>query len=214
VGTTIHPPPAASPPHGAGGSTGGAHGRSVRDRAGSASGTGVWVGIAAISMSFAALTSALIVGQSSAAIWRHVALPSILYLNTFILLTSSVTLEISRRRFRRFVAREVNDSAAVLRALCGTLVLGLLFVAGQWMARMDLRSQGLYLATNSGCSFLYLFTVLHAVHVLGGVAGLFYVIRRLNGARLRRSTLDAASRYWHFVDVLWVYLLLLLWAKL
>ena len=52
------------------------------------------------------------------------------------------------------------------------------------------------------------------LHVLGGLVGLLYVIGKLRKSELRRSTLDAASRYWHFVDVLWVYLLLLLWMKL
>jgi heme/copper-type cytochrome/quinol oxidase subunit 3 len=52
------------------------------------------------------------------------------------------------------------------------------------------------------------------LHVLGGIIGLAYVIRKLDESELRRGTLDAASRYWHFVDVLWVYLLLLLWMKL
>jgi len=50
--------------------------------------------------------------------------------------------------------------------------------------------------------------------VLGGLGGLMRVIRRLNQSILRKSTLDATSRYWHFMDVLWVYLLLLLWMKL
>ena len=57
-------------------------------------------------------------------------------------------------------------------------------------------------------------TALHAIHVLGGLGGLIRVIYRLNRSILRKSTLDATSRYWHFMDVLWVYLLLLLWMKL
>ena len=60
--------------------------------------TGVWIAIATISMSFAALTSALVVRQSSAPDWQHLNLPSLLYVNTLVLLASSMTLESSRRR--------------------------------------------------------------------------------------------------------------------
>ncbi len=85
---------------------------------------------------------------------------------------------------------------------------------GQYLAWLQLRSQGLYLATNPNSSFFYVLTAMHALHVLGGLGGLMRVIRRLNQSILRKSTLDATSRYWHFMDVLWVYLLLLLWMKL
>ncbi|PYX94267.1 MAG: hypothetical protein DMG71_13015, partial [Acidobacteria bacterium] len=63
-------------------------------------------------------------------------------------------------------------------------------------------------------SFFYVFTAGHVLHLLGGLGGLGRVISKLNKLVLRRSTLDATSRYWHFMDVLWVYLLLLLWMKL
>ena len=90
----------------------------------------------------------------------------------------------------------------------------MVFVAGQYAAWLQLRSQGLYLATNPNSSFFYLLTALHGLHVLGGLAGLTYVIRKLNRVVLRRSTLDSFSYYWHFMGILWVYLLLLLWMKL
>jgi cytochrome c oxidase subunit 3 len=93
-------------------------------------------------------------------------------------------------------------------------LLGLLFVAGQAYAWMQLKSQGLGLATNVSYSFFYVLTVAHALHVLGGLGGLVRAIGKLNHAGLRRSTLDATSRYWHFMGALWLYLLLLLWMKL
>ena len=92
--------------------------------------------------------------------------------------------------------------------------MGLLFVAGQTFAWMQLKSQGFGLATNISYSFFYVLTVAHALHVSGGLGGLVRVIGKLNKSVLRRSTLDATSRYWHFMGVLWVYLLLLLWMKL
>jgi cytochrome c oxidase subunit 3 len=82
------------------------------------------------------------------------------------------------------------------------------------MAWLQLRSKGLYLATNPNSSFFYVFTAAHALHVLGGLGGLVRVIRKLNISVLRRSTLDATSYYWHFMGVLWLYLFLLLRMKL
>ena len=176
--------------------------------------TGIWVGIAAIGMTFAAFTSALIVRKGSSNDWQPFTLPAVLYLNTVVLLASSVSLEIGRRRVAAFMAGLKTHHATPARWLYITLSLGLIFVAGQYMAWTQLRSQGLFLATNPSSSFFYLLTALHALHVLGGLAGLILVIRRLRSCVLRRSTLDIASRYWHFMDVLWLYLLLLLWINL
>jgi cytochrome c oxidase subunit III len=179
-----------------------------------ASRTGVWVAIAAISMSFAAFTSAMVVRQGASSDWRHLPLPRILYLNTLILLVSSVTLEVARRRFRRFTAGTESQPTGAQRALYATFALGLLFIAGQYLAWLQLTAQGLYLATNPSSSFFYVFTAIHGLHVLGGMAGLLYVIGKLGKSVLRRGTLDATSHYWHFMDVLWLYLLWVLWMKL
>jgi cytochrome c oxidase subunit III len=156
----------------------------------------------------------LFVRKGSSLDWRHFTLPSILYFNTAVLFASSITLELSRRR--------VAASAGGLKAQAGgpagwvfaTLSLGLLFVAGQYVAWLQLRAEGLYLATNPSSSFFYVLTATHALHVLGGLGGLMYVIDKLRKSLLRRSTMDAAARYWHFMDVLWLYLLFLLWMKL
>jgi cytochrome c oxidase subunit 3 len=134
--------------------------------------TGIWVIMASITMSFAAFTSALVVRQGTAPL-QHISLPPVLYLNTLVIIASSVTLEIARRR-----------------------------------------AQGFGLAANISYSFFYVLTVMHALHLLGGLGGMARVVGKLRNATLRRSTLDATLRYWHFMGVLWVYLLLLLWMKL
>jgi cytochrome c oxidase subunit 3 len=82
------------------------------------------------------------------------------------------------------------------------------------MAWLQLRAQGLYLATNPNSSFFYVFTAIHALHVLGGLGGLVRVIGKLSHSTLRRSTLDATAYYWHFMGVLWVYLFVLLWMRI
>jgi cytochrome c oxidase subunit III len=192
--------------------------RRVKDYSPPPASTGIWVGLAGITMTFAAFTSALIVRQGAAPDWRHITLPPVLYLNTLVIIASSVTLEISRRRVAAFMAGPQNQNNVradnPARWLYITLFLGLLFVAGQTFAWLQLRAQGFKLATNISYSFFYVLTVAHALHLLGGLGGLVRVLRKLNSSVLKRSTLDATSRYWHFMGVLWVYLLFLLWMKL
>jgi|HubBroStandDraft_6_1064221.scaffolds.fasta_scaffold00194_18 cytochrome c oxidase subunit 3 len=233
MATTVHEPPKIEidrlPSHGSG--NGGwrnlvpADGdlRRVKDSSPPPASTGIWVGLAAITMTFAAFTSALIVRQGTAPL-VHIALPPVLYLNTLLIIASSISLEAARRRIAAFMGAMQNgvqndvqnepNRANPARWLYITLLLGLLFVAGQTFAWMQLRSQGFGLATNVSYSFFYVLTVAHALHVFGGLGGLVRVIRKLNKSVLRRSTLDATSRYWHFMGALWVYLLLLLWMKL
>ncbi len=188
--------------------------RAVQEYSPPPSKTGIWVFLAAISMSFLAFTSALIVRQGAAMDWRHLVLPRILFLNTVVLLASSVTLEFARRRIAVFMggSRALVENPA--RWLYATMFLGLTFVAGQYGAWLQLRAQGLYLATNPNSSFFYVLTAIHALHVLGGMVGLAYVMRKLGRLTLRRHTLDSFSYYWHFMGILWVYLLLLLWMRL
>ena len=178
------------------------------------SSTAIYVVLFAITMMFAAFSSALIVRKGSSLDWQTFTLPSILYFNTLILLASSVTLEVSRRRVAAFMGGLKSQVESPARWLYITLFLGLLFVAGQYAAWSQLRTEGLYLATNPSSSFFYVLTATHALHVLGGLGGLVYVIRKLSKSALRRSQLDATARYWHFMDILWLYLLCLLWMKL
>lgn len=175
---------------------------------------GVWVGMAGITMSFAAFTSALIVRQGASPDWRHFSLPAVLYFDTLALLASSATLEFGRRRVATYMGGLKNQVASPARWLYATLILGLVFVVGQYVAWLQLKSQGLFLATNPSSSFFYVLTAAHALHVFGGLGGLVRVIRKLGNSTLRRSTLDATSYYWHFMDVLWLYLLFLLWSKI
>jgi cytochrome c oxidase subunit 3 len=188
----------------------------VRSAHAEASRSGIWVGICTITMSFMAFISALYVRQGSSANWTHIVLPRILYFNTLALLVSSATLEMSRRALA--AAPEMN-SGAVRRGLSwltATLALGLLFVAGQYEAWRQLAAQGLYLATNANSSFYYVLTAMHGLHLLAGIAALLFVMGRLwfVGDRFRRSTFEATAIYWHFMGVLWLYLLLVLRTKL
>jgi cytochrome c oxidase subunit 3 len=166
--------------------------------------TGVWVGIAGVFTMFAALTSAAIVRQGSADDWEHVALPAIVYANTAILFASSVALEVARRKVRG------GNSAAGFRWMAASVLLGVLFVAGQVVAWTELRARGVELATAPSDAFFYVLTGMHAFFVVGGMGGLLRVMR---SHTLLRSTIDGAAYYWHFMAVLWACLLLLLWMR-
>jgi cytochrome c oxidase subunit III len=227
MATTIHPPdiekvesPLNGGKSGGGGllNSGPLHPklRAVDDPSPEPSRTGIWIGLAAITMSFAAFTSALVVRESTANDWRHLRIPSIVFVNTLVLLASSAALEVARRRVAAYVRGKDGSRFQPLFWLWATLLLGLVFVAGQYAAWLQLRAQGLYLATNPNSSFFYVLTAMHALHVLGGLAGLARVIYKLSAPvlTLRRSTMDATSYYWHFMGVLWLYLLWLVWMKL
>jgi cytochrome c oxidase subunit III len=177
--------------------------------------SGIWVGIFAITMSFAAFTSALYVRQGSGD-WVHIVLPPIVYANTLGLLLSSLTLELARRATPRDSVSPVIASSQTVAWLLLTLALGLAFVAGQYLAWRHLAAQGLYLATNSNSSFFYVFTAMHGLHLLGGIAALSYVILRLGSGhrQVRRNLFRALAIYWHFMGVLWLYLLLVIWTRL
>jgi cytochrome c oxidase subunit 3 len=174
--------------------------------------TGVWIGIAAITMSFAAYTSAFIVRQGGATDWQHIALPPILYLNTLVLLASSATLRHGRRLMELDAQWRVPAASRGVTWLRLTLGLGLLFLAGQIVAWRQLAAEGLYLSTSPSSGFFYVLTALHGLHLLGGIIALVYALRRVRVSRPLPPTgvLDATAVYWHFMDALWVYLLLLL----
>ena len=169
--------------------------------------TGMWVALAAIVMLFAAFSSALIVRKGLSSDWVATGLPPILWLNTLLLATSSLTLELSRKSLA------VGLGEGFVRWWYATAGLGLAFIAGQLIAWRELASRGVYLATNPSSSFFYLLTAAHGVHLLGGICALFYVVfraRRYLLAPEKRTAVDVTAIYWHFMDGLWIYVLLLL----
>ena len=134
-------------------------------------------------------------------------MPWILWVNTAVLLTSSVTLEIARRKLR------IDNLRGFKQLWTLTTVLGLIFVAGQIIAWTQLAAQGVYVTSRLASSFFYVFTSLHAVHLLGGICALLYVRSRtfIPGRVTRFVAAEVASYYWHFMDGLWLFLLALLY---
>ncbi|MFQ5663492.1 MAG: heme-copper oxidase subunit III [Terriglobia bacterium] len=169
--------------------------------------TGISLALAAILMFFMGLTSSYVVRKGLSDDWVAFALPRILWLNTVVLLASSVTLE----RARRFLGRA--QPGGFRRWWGVTTALGILFLAGQVVAWHQLAAAGVYLSTNPSSSFFYVLTGAHGAHLLGGVIALLYVGFRRDRAGVRpnqRTAATASAIYWHFLGALWVFLFLLL----
>jgi len=172
--------------------------------------TGISLGLAAILMFFMALTSAYIVRKGLGGDWRPIQLPRVLWFNTLVLLVSSVTIEIARRKERA-------AQLAAFRNWWGvTTGLGCLFLLGQVQAWRQLRAAGVFVASNPSSSFFYVLTAAHGAHLVGGILALAYVAARAwpatAGSRITQDTAaELASVYWHFMDGLWVFLFLLLY---
>jgi cytochrome c oxidase subunit 3 len=172
---------------------------------------GMWVGLASILMLFVALTSAYILrqtrGLSEVHDWTPLEMPTALWFNTFVLLISSVSIELARRALKR------NDYKRFRAWISSTTLLGIAFLAGQIIAWRQLAGQGIYVNTHPHSSFFYLLTSLHALHLLGGIIALAYVTiagLRLRISLRRRTVVNVTALYWHFMDGLWIYLFLLL----
>ncbi|HEX8847880.1 MAG TPA: cytochrome c oxidase subunit 3 [Pyrinomonadaceae bacterium] len=172
---------------------------------------GMWVALAAVAMMFTALTSAYIVRANTSNDWHPLAAPSLLWVSTALIVLSSVTFEIARRALMN------GRSAVYNRWLVATVLLGLAFLATQLLAWRQLVAQGIYLSSNPHSSFFYVLTGAHAVHLLGGILALDYLLlrsrrkrRERNAALKEQAAVHAISLYWHFMDGLWIYLFLLL----
>ena len=127
--------------------------------------------------------------------WQPVQLPESLWLSTGLILASSIPFEFARRVYRK------GDRRRAAKLLWVAAILGLAFLGAQVSAWRQLEQQGVYLAGNPHSSFFYIFTGLHAAHLLGGLVALFFV---LLGRPKRRELVDVTTYYWHFLGVLWI----------
>jgi len=164
----------------------------------------MWVAIGAIIMMFAGLTSAYIVKSGQAA-WTGVRTPVLFWYSTAVLLISSVTIQASLRAFRQ---RNMSRFRSLFLL---TLVLGIVFVLLQWKGFQYLWDHGVRLEGAGAGQFLYIIFGLHAIHVLGGIVALVVMALRQFFSKTRNydsTPIEVMCTYWHFVDVLWLYLLI------
>ncbi len=170
----------------------------------------LWVAIASIVMMFAGLTSAYIV-KSGQPGWENVQTPKVFWFSTAVLIVSSITLQSSLVAFKR------RSMAQFRLLLIATLLLGVAFVILQWIGFSWLWKHGVNFEGSGAGQFLYVIFGLHALHVLGGVVALaIIIIKQYFGQTKNYSSVpyEVMSTYWHFVDVLWLYLLIFfIWIK-
>ena len=195
------------PPAGGDGGGDGDQGRRPRKPPQRRYSTAIMLGMISILIFFLGLCSAFLALRHVSQAWVPLHLPRILWLNTAILLLSSYTLVKARQRLSAL------DFPAFRKLWRVTTILGSLFLAGQLVAWLQLVGAGLYIASSQATSFFYIFTAAHAAHLLGGVTALLYVATRdfEKGKISRTTAVEVTSYYWHFMDGLWVFLLLLLY---
>jgi cytochrome c oxidase subunit 3 len=170
---------------------------------------GLWAFLGTVSMLFIGFTSAYIVRRTGID-WRPLPLPRLLWWNTAALLLSSVALEVARR------CRATLDLRGLRLWLGATALLASLFVAGQFQAWRLLRALGFFLSSNPHSSFFYMLSGVHLFHLGGGLVWFALVLYRLRGPRYAPAaggrTLSLFATYWHFLGLLWVYVLVLIFV--
>lgn len=169
----------------------------------------MWIAIASIVMMFAGLSSAFIVKRAQAN-WVSYTIPLAFYYSTATIVISSVAIIMARKSF---INRQMHNYSLWLAF---TIFLGFLFVMLQYYGFVHLWNQGVTLSRNVSFSFLYVIVGLHALHVTGGLVALIVMfIQSLNKNKRVYSAIHISimGTYWHFVDILWLYLLLFLIIK-
>lgn len=170
----------------------------------------LWVAIASIIMMFAGLTSAYLV-KGSLPGWAAIEVPKIFYYSTAILLLSSITLQLGLKQFKERQRQRYRQLMGI------TLILGAVFLIMQVMGFQQLYQAGIKMEGSGAGQFLYIIFGLHGLHVAGGVIALLVMFLQTFSSRFRSYNpvpLEVMSTYWHFVDVLWIYLFVFFLMKL
>lgn len=162
----------------------------------------LWVGLGSIIMMFAGLTSAYIV-KGSQPEWATVEMPTIFYYSTGVIVASSITIQMALKAFRE------RSMMQYRRLITVTAVLGAAFIIMQLIGFNQLWNKGIDFKGSGAGQFLYIIFGLHVLHVLGGVVTLLVMFLKAFSSKVRNYnpvTIELASTYWHFVDLLWIYL--------
>jgi cytochrome c oxidase subunit 3 len=165
----------------------------------------MWAAIGSIVMMFAGLTSAYIVKKNQGN-WLVIELPVMFWYSTGVILASSITMWLASAAIK--AGKTINYKLFITL----TSILGIVFVSLQWDGFKDLELRGFALIgpqSNSASSFLFIITGLHMLHVLGGVVALFVLFFRaifIKSSQINIVPIQIVATYWHFVDILWIYL--------
>lgn len=166
----------------------------------------LWLFMVTVVMIFAALTSAYIVRQAEGN-WLEYELPEIFWVTSGIVILSSIALQVA------YYSAKKDNFLGLRLGMVLTGVLGIAFLIGQWYSWVALVDREVFFVGNPAGSFLYVFTGLHALHLISGV--IFLIIVLISTFRYKvhsqaLNTLEMAATYWHFLGGLWLYLFLFL----
>ncbi|HUR10065.1 MAG TPA: heme-copper oxidase subunit III [Flavitalea sp.] len=162
----------------------------------------LWVAIGSIIMMFAGLTSAYIV-KGNLPGWSSLVVPVVFYYSTAVMLASSISVQGALKAFKERNMRQYRLLITI------TAILGVLFMALQYVGFRTLWNSGISWKGSGPGQFLYIIFGLHALHVLGGVIALLIMFIKAYSAKFRNYnpvSVELISTYWHFVDLLWLYL--------
>jgi Heme/copper-type cytochrome/quinol oxidase, subunit 3 len=164
----------------------------------------LWVAIGSIIMMFAGLTSAYVV-KSGQASWQNIQIPTIFLYSTGVILLSSLTMQMALRSFKD---REMQKYRLFIAT---TFVLGTCFIILQLTGFQQLWKSGVTLNGSGAGQFLYVIAGLHILHVLGGIVALLVIFLKAFFGKIKlynAVSVEVISTYWHFVDLLWIYLII------
>jgi cytochrome c oxidase subunit 3 len=168
----------------------------------------LWVALGSIIMMFAGLTSAYVVKREQPG-WTSFTIPKAFWYSTATILVSSLTIQMALKAFKE---REMKQYRNLLTT---TAVLGILFILLQLAGFRQIWNSGITLRGSGGGQFLYVIAGLHAAHVLGGIIALLIMLAKAFVSKIRSYDsvpIELMSTYWHFVDLLWIYLLVFFMA--
>jgi cytochrome c oxidase subunit III len=176
----------------------------------------VIVVLATVTMTFGAMVTVFVIRSQAPLFWGPLKIPGILWFTTGVLVASSATFETARRKLAH------NDQHRFFFLTAWTAGLGLVFLAGQITAWFQILQSGIVLARNPHTWFIFLFSGLHGLHIVLGLAGLGYLLVRTwtpaSGPKYQMKTrviANGVSVFWHYLDFVWVVLfaLLLTWRR-
>ena len=161
-------------------------------------------------MMFAGLTSAFVVSKSRADWLKDFQLPTAFYYSTLVIIGCSITFHMAKKAIQK------DKQQATTTFLLATLALGILFVVLQFVGFGQIVSSGYYFTgaeSSITTTFLYIVTVVHLLHLAGGLIALFIIIYKQFKTKYNSTQtlgIELGAMYWHFLDLLWVYLFLFL----
>lgn len=162
----------------------------------------LYLALGSIVMMFAGLTSAYIVRQAQGS-WVYFRLPYVFWASTATILISSITMHLGLKAFK-------NRAMPRYKVLVGTtLILGVAFAVLQFLGFNELYANNIRVDGNPSESFLFIIAGLHLLHIVGGIIALLIVFFRAFRTRVKvynTTGLEIVAIYWHFVDILWIYL--------